>query len=344
MSWLDDARRPVPEVALALGLAGDARRGFACPACREERRDARRGAIGLRRDDAGWRCFRCDASGDAIDLASWHLGGARFRELAAPDRQAVRAWFSQDTPSRFPHPSPGECRVPVRPPRAEVEALWASSLPLATCLPDGAAPDASAVRFLRGRGFLDFAREIAEADLARLTPEASSIAWPSWWPRGRSETWRLIVRAWDSTGAPVSLHARATEEAPLRNGEPRPKQLWPRSRDGARCEASGLFFADPAGQRLLVGNAAGVRHLLLCEGLTDWLSAAAWCQRNPGDGYAVLGGVSGSFPTLAHIRLPCELDIVVGVDDDGAGDRYLAQIRVALAGRALRRLRLAVAA
>jgi len=348
MPWLDEARRPVGEVAEALGLDGDPRRGFACPACREERRDRTRFAIGLRRDGAGWRCHRCGEGGDAIDLVAWHLGGARFRDLGAEDRGRVRAWFGTAT-SDVPVPrlsSPAVVAVASRPPREEVDALWSTSLPLVSCLPGGSAPDARAARFLRGRGLLDLADAIADADLARLTPLPGGMACPTWWPAGRLALWRLVVRAWHVGGEPVSLHARAVEDRPTtRDGEPMPKQLWPGSRNGSRYDAGGLFFADPPAARLLRGDGAGIGRVLICEGLTDWLSAAAWCRRNALADVAVLGGVSGSFPALAQVRWPDQpVDIVVAVDHDAAGDRYVEQIRAALPGRSLRRLHLAGAA
>lgn len=348
MRWLDEVRRPVGEVAEALGLDGDPRRGFVCPACRAERRDRSRRAIGLRRDGAGWRCHRFGEGGDAVDLVAWHLGGARFRDLGAEDRRRVRAWFGAvpaEVPTRPPLP-PAEPASPAHPPRAEVDALWSASLPLASCLPDGVAPDARAARFLRGRGLLDLAEVIADADLARLMPPPGSITCPAWWPAGRLALWRLVVRAWTSSGGPVSLHARAVEDRPVtREGEPMPKQLWPGSRNGPRYEAGGLFFADAGARRLLRGDGFGLSRVLVCEGLTDWLSAATWCRRNRLDDVAVIGGVSGSFPALARIAWPQQpLDIVVAVDHDAAGDRYVQQIRAALPGRPLRRLDLTGAA
>lgn len=344
MLWLDEARRPVGEVAEALGLDGDVRRGFTCPVCREDHRDRRRGAVGLRRDAAGWRCHRCGEGGDAIDLVAWHLGGARFRDLGAEDRRRVRAWFGSapSEPTSWSSPKPSPAPAIQRPPRDEVDALWAAALPLASCLPGGVAPDARAARFLRGRGLLDLADAIAAADLARLMP-TGGIACPTWWPSGRLALWRLVVRAWQVGGEAVSVHARAVEDRPAtRDGEPMPKQLWPGSRGGPRYDVSGLFFADPAAQRLLRGDAFGLARVLVCEGLTDWLSAAGWCRRNGGDDVAVLGGVSGSFPALAQVRWPEQpIDVVVAIDHDAAGDRYVEQIRAALPGRRLRRLQLA---
>jgi hypothetical protein len=145
-------------------------------------------------------------------------------------------------------------------------------------------------------------------------------------------------------GEPVSLHARATDDRPVSaSGDPLPKQLWPGSSAGPSYDARGLFFADRLGQRLLRGDVAGVKTVLICEGLTDWLSAAAWHLHRDCKDVAVLGGVSGSFPALAQVSWPKHpIDIIIAVDADDAGARFLRQIRDALPGRALRRLQLTV--
>lgn len=346
MEWLESARRPVGEVALALGLQGASRGSFACPACRAERRDRRRGAAGSRPDGAGWRCHRCGAGGDCFDLVSLHLCGARFRDLSPDERRRVRAWFGAE-PATLPtgrtSPAawqPARCE-PTFPPRGEVEQLWRASLPLASCLPTGSSPDTTAARFLADRGLLPLADAVAEADLARLTPPVGTYPCPSWWPAGRLGLWRLVVRAWRPGGEAVSLHARAVVARPMNRGESLPRQLWPRGVGERRFDACGLFFADPQAQRLLRGVAADIEQVLLCEGLTDWLSAAAMLHQRQLGGVAVLGGVSGSFPALAQIRWPVHpIDLVVAVDEDAAGERYLAQVRAALPGRPLRRLRL----
>lgn len=341
MRWLDEVRLPVAEVAQRLGLDGDARRGLPCPACGVERRDRRRGAVGLRGDGQGWRCHRCGEGGDGFDLVAWRLCGRRFRDLDADGRAAVRAWFGAAEPVGVPQVEPAA----GRPPLAEVEALWRAALPLSSCLPDGAFPDTRAARFLRGRGLLDRGAIIDAADLARLAPPADRHPWPAWWPRGRSFLWRLMVRAFEPDGRLASLHARAVEERPIgREGEPMPKTLWPGARQGPRYDAGGLFFADPAALDVLRGDGGDVRRLLVCEGLTDWLSAAAWARASGQVGLGVIGGVSGSFPALAKVRLPADLDLIIAVDDDDAGRRYLDQVRRALPGRSVRRLVLGAAA
>jgi len=249
-----------------------------------------------------------------------------------------------------------------------VRALWDASLPLRSCLPGGVCPDPQAAAFVAARGLLPLLHVIDGLDLARLTPPAGATTWPGWWPAGRAARWRLLVQAVESDGQPASLHARAVVGAGADAPPPEPvaaggadrdlgagpagaaaganraappKTLWPRACGDRHFAASGLFFANPAARALLRGEAVAPPGLLLCEGLTDWLAAAAHAGAG---GWAVLGGVSGSWSALAQISLPVGLPIVVAMDPDAAGARYHAQIAAALPGRRLATLRPTVGA
>ena len=321
-----------------LGLPDRGQRGLPCPACGRERRD-RRGAVGVRRDLRGWRCFCCGVGGFPLDYAAWSLEGAAFRALPREARARLQRGLSGGGICLAERPAPAGPIPMLRPPAEEVEALWGASLPVTSCLFDGAVPDPDAEGFLRRRGLIPLLDRIVAADLARLTPPRSFPGWPEWWPKGRARFWRLIIRAFEANGRLASLHARAVVDRPERNGEPLPRQLWPRRSAGLSLDAAGLFFADPAAQRLLAGHPERVSRLLICEGLTDWLSASAHAQGIPG--LAVLGGVSGSFPALARVRWPAPMpEVIVAVDADEAGERYLDQIRDALPGCPMRRLNL----
>lgn len=324
------------EIVRRLGLP-TGRRGLPCPACGRERRD-RRGAVGMRRDLRGWRCFCCGVGGFPLDYAAWQQEGGAYLRLSREARGRVRAWAAAEGMMEAAPARPALIPL-LRPPSAQVEALWGACLPVTSCLLDGEIPDPDAEGFLRRRGLLPLLGQIVAADLARLTPPRSWARWPEWWPAGRARLWRLIVRAFEPDGRPGSLHARAVVDRPSRDGEALPRQLWPRRSAGLSLDAAGLFFADPAAQDLLAGRRTCVSRLLICEGLTDWLAAAAHAQRIPG--LAVLGGVSGSFPALARVRWPSPMpEVIAAVDADEAGERYLAQIRDALPGCPLRRLRL----
>lgn len=337
MGWVDEvATRPVAEVTAALGWGGSDRKGWPCPACRETSRGSsdKRGPVGTTRGGRGWRCHRCDAHGDALDYVALVLGMPRLRECTREQRRAIRTWCAEQgwtltptspyqvVPGWTPRPREETRPAAVRPPRAQVDALWRMSTRTDA--------DLDVVEWMEGRG-LD-PRVVADHDLARVTPSRLP-RWPAWWPGGRARTWRVVVRAWDRLGEPVSLHARAVGQPPEVNGRRLPKTLWPKGMD-----SGGLLFADAAGVRLLRGAAEGLWGLVVAEGLTDWLALAAYAATRP-PGVAVVGGTSGGWSALQGVRLPDGCDVVVAVDEDAAGDRYAVEICTALRRTEVRRLR-----
>jgi twinkle protein len=68
-----------------------------CPACSAARRGTgdRRGPVGIGADGRAWKCHRCEASGDVIDLVAYTTWSRRFRELSGDERENVRAWFQR---------------------------------------------------------------------------------------------------------------------------------------------------------------------------------------------------------------------------------------------------------
>lgn len=309
MTWQP---RTVESVARALGREGSDRLGYPCPACGEEKRDGRRGAVFVGRDGA-WRCYRCDACGDGLDYLSYTLTGRRLRETNPAQRQTVRDWCGEAVPVP-PKPAPRPARY------ADVFAFWSACGPCPSGDP-----------FLRER------RLVAPPHLARFTPE-DTTRYPEWWPAGRSKVWRLVTRGWrfdasttDADGRlvalppePVNLHGRAVVEPPLFDGR-RIKTLWAKGLDSA-----GLLFWN---QRPT--ETADV--VLVAEGLTDWLAAACWAEDRPG--VTVLGLTSGGPAGFAHVRLGDGTQLVIATDDDESGDAYAAAVAAHYPGRAIYRAR-----
>lgn len=79
-----------------------------CPACGEARRGRGdpRGPIGVSGDSRGWRCHRCGAGGDAIDLVAHKVVGESFSDCSKEQMTEVRGWFERagliDSRSRSP--------------------------------------------------------------------------------------------------------------------------------------------------------------------------------------------------------------------------------------------------
>ncbi len=347
-SWLDDVRaHPAHATAAALGLTIVADRpalgAGPCPACSAEtrhpsRRD-RRGALGFRPDGTGWRCFQCDAHGNAVDLVAfvaighkpaagnrdeWQRVRARAAEAGLCEAENVGSHVRKN-PARPtnspPRPAPPP---PRRPPAGEVAALWASCQPVTRMHPPCAGvseaardADAAMALFLARRGLSP--ADLAALDVARALPLAGEHPFPAWWPSSWAATWRLVVPAYEADGTMASLHARAVRP------DTEPKTRWP-----CGVSAAELLFADPGGLGVLRGRPQpGLEAVWLAEGLTDLLALALEAAARGGR-WAVLAGTSGGFRALVRVRWPSGVRAIVTTDHDRAGDAYAAEIRAAL--------------
>lgn len=335
MSWWRRQARTIPQVAAALGWDGSIRRGFRCPFCAAARRHPKRGdtrlPVGVVRSGGGFRCHECDAHGGWIDYLAGALFGAGYDAITPDQAAEVRRWCEGQSWETLAPAAPTD-EGDVYP--DDVDRFWARCRSVLT--------SRSGLPWMQTRGFGARLQLVAEADLARFTPRAKGD-YPSWWPLGRMTHWRLFVQAVDVHGELRSVHARAIG-SPEIDGKPAPKTLWPKHPDpDQRYSAHGLFFACTRARALLRGEETSIRVLLLVEGCTDWLSAAAWAEereRAGGAPVAVLGGVSGSWATLTELRdrLPNGLLIVAAMDQDETGEAYASTASAALSPRPVMRL------
>ena len=96
-SWIGDLKAAcdVPTMANALGMRV-LRLGTItpCPGCGAEQRGSedRRGPIGTGSDKRGWKCFRCQLTGDAIDLLTLHRAGKKGRDLNGAEWASIKTW------------------------------------------------------------------------------------------------------------------------------------------------------------------------------------------------------------------------------------------------------------
>jgi hypothetical protein len=351
-SWAEDVkRRSVAEVAVALGLEVDARRRALspCPACglarRHPKRKDPRGAVGLTPDGLGFRCFECDAHGDAVtlaalvardgsvpgrgDRAAWaevaELCASRgLCELEAGERRARMPQDRRSAPRTMvaPRPVAPLTGTPAlaRLPASEVLALWRRCAAVVE--------DAEVRTWIEGRG-LD-AELVAERELARALPKAGAL--PAWcrcagvsWREGG---YRVLVPLYGPGGRMEALHARTV--APGRE----PKAAFP-----AGASVGGLVMADALGRELLRGapppgppGRVMVAEVMVAEGVPDYLTWATQYGDADEDAPAVLGVISGSFPEIAA-AIPTGSRVYVTTHHDQAGDKYAETIRASLAGR-----------
>lgn len=334
MSWIELHRdAQVIEVAPCLGLLVSRSRGAsggscACSACGAERRHTKsgdkRGAVGIRRDGRGWRCFQCDASGDALDFVAYALTGRRLRDADADGRAKVREWFEGD-----------QGRAVVAAPVVtlplldyidtdELRALFESLIQAADV------PEVAAALWARGI-------DPAKIDLlAAVRPAgACSFSWCRTWERNGH---CLVFPLHDELGRARSARAR-------RITQEQPKSVAPYDRASA-----GLVMANPAAREMLRTGAVpsawtsrAPLRVVIAEGEIDYLVAA--CEETaPGEPYAVLGITSGAWSDAHAARIPDGSEVIIATDHDAAGDRYAAQVAASLASRNVTLLRWEAAA
>ena len=368
-TWIEDARRALLlDVAAALGLEQD-RAGRAlrpCPGCGAERRGSRdpRGPVGLTPDRGGWRCFRCGAGGDGLDLVATRLFAGRLRDLAPENVQDVRDWYAEhgwcssvttteNAQPQPPRPTTAESEAPppppapviARPPAGEVDELWS-----ACGVVDD---DAEVSAWLAYRG-LDPVK-VSDLDLARALPRAGSLpAWARCAGRPWSAGWCCVFPVYDATGALASLRARwcrllATGEAPPERLD-RPPADFPAVKSGAAAagpgSASGVVLADGLLQQLLrTGERphwwpeATPLRIVVVEGELDFLTWATRHGEAAETAPAVLGLWSGAWTSALAARIPTGCRILLRTDLDASGHHYATRVARDLADRCeLRRL------
>ena len=265
-------------------------------------------------------CFGCGAGGDVLSLVAVARGLDTRRDFPrVVELAADLAGGSLDgyrPPVRRAMPAP---RLP--PPVESVGALWAAAKPVTD--------DADLARQLLGR-CLDPAI-IEDRDLARCLPSSGTL--PKW-ARSGSQTWRdsghrLLFQLWNAEGSLSSVHARLVEKT---DGD-REKGLFPSGHS-----AKGFFLADSFARLLITkGVPSWWRQseppsVIITEGAIDFLTVGTHfgCYEYAP---AVLGILSGSWSDELAARIPTECHVVVKVDEDEAGEKYLAAIRRSLSGR-----------
>lgn len=265
-------------------------------------------------------CFACDEKGDALHLIALakHLDiVTQFREVV--EEGALIAGIELPDGSkpfrRRPRPVavPPAPAPPNYPPADEVEMLWDACHPVNRTQVNPDRRDLDVCFFLSKKGF--YPPALAELDIARVTPlPTPGVSWPSWWPASWTSSWRLVTRGYDAKGACVSLHARAVDDS-------EPKTRWPYEH-----AASGLFFANELGRKLLRRDDDRPDQVYLAEGLTDTV-AAAMTVADLGRSIGVLGISAGTASAYRDLQLSPVLRKAIVTHNDLAGDRYAAQMK-----------------
>lgn len=303
---------------------------FACPACGAEKRHSRthdhRGAVGVRRDDKGWRCFQCDERGDPVTLAAWLVSGksnldgeAGVAVLRACAERGLCTPFT-DNKQTAQKIRPRVVPLPPPPPRGfpppdKLDALWSATRPVNRTNADPHVLDVAAMFYLARRGW--FPPALAALDIVRVTPLPDAYTWPSWWRRGWTLDHRLVMRAYDAGGNVRSIHGRSITPGAT------PKTRWPSGYDAAP-----LLFADANGVAMLRGESKPAR-IVIVEGMPDTIAMALQIA-DDAPNWAVLGITNGSAPALGQVAWPHGVPVVLMLHDDDTGRKYIADARAAI--------------
>lgn len=327
-SWLEDARRVTLEGAAAeLGIERT-RDGHLspCPSCGERTRsrtDDRLGPVFVIHQGRRWKCGRCEARGDVLDLVSFAELG---RAMDSTATGYVRSWFAirgwceaaADEPVERRAPRPPPAPPPEREPAPpdQVAALWSR------CGRVSDAPEVAA--WLRSRA-LDPAL-VEERDLVRVLPRTGALPpWAGHW-RGPRHLCPVMVPLWGASGELVGLQGRRVDDQ-----QPKAVTAFNVRRVG--------IYADPVGRALLQ---EGDRPrwwqgalVIIAEGEPDFLT---WATRypDPPQAPAVLGiPGSGGWSAEVAARVPSGVTVIIRTHVDGqrqnyAGQRYAGQIAESL--------------
>jgi hypothetical protein len=255
-----------------------------------------------------FRCFGCDATGDALDLIGIVTATPRtaFRELLVVAAELAGLGAIADEirggrpdpqrPPMQPLPPP----APAKPylDEAVVRETWARSSLVSV--------DRDVSRYLVARRLdpeLVAARGLAKV-LDAPAPEWATYGRQSWLQTGH----RMIFRVFDAWGV-----ARGVRACRVVDGES-PKRL-----PATGYRAGELVLANRAAWAMLRGDAPP--EILIAEGETDWLTLATVKPDLP-----VLGIGSGAWTKDFADAIPADSDVYVYTDPDDAGERYAAKI------------------
>lgn len=271
------------------------------------------------------KCFSCGATGDALSLIAAVHGLDLRADFPAVLGEAARLVGVTLEASRRPFPS-ADVGPLTYPEASEVAALWEEAYPLEA--------DDEARAYLEGRAVDPGAVDLY--DLARVVqPWASAPSWARCRGKSWTSTHRLILPVIDHLGAMRSL--RAWRVSPQLAGDDTPKRVAPAGKASA-----GLVLACPTARRMLATGQApswasegALFDVIIAEGEPDFLTWASRVSDADETPPAVLGIGAGAWCEAIAARIPDGSRVIIRTHQDPSGDRYAAEIRASLAGRAL---------
>ncbi len=323
--WHEEAHRvDLLQVAAELGIERTRDGRLApCPACGEKTRsrtDPREGPVFVISQGRRWKCGRCSARGDTLDLVATVLrGGVCDAEAAIEVRGwfAARGWCPPDPegprPERVAVRAGSVVSLPQREPapKEEVDELWERC--------EGVTASTTASDWLRSRS-LD-PHLVEERDLCRVLPSGALPSWAAHW--GSKYPCPLLIPLYGPSGELVGVQGRRVDSE-------RPKSVA-----AAGVRRVGVY-ADSTGIALLRWGARPAwwqgSAVVIAEGEPDYLT---WATRYPDhettEAPAVFGFPgAGAWTEAESARLPAGLTVAIRAHRDEAGSKYSSRIAKSL--------------
>ena len=312
--WYDEAQaQDIQAVAKQLGMEtkqGSNDRYGPCPACGENEAGANDSRPPIRfsktkNKNDRWYCQHCERMGNVFDLVSFQLHGCAAIDL--PRFGVLREFFTSDTIYEIK-------KQPVRkkeftyPPTAEVKAILDASEPLCN-ITDKKIIDWTERRGLNIRRLKSGPRLLSkDFDYSSLTKVPVKSGSTPWYPKSWATKYPVILPLVDYRGNLKSILGRAISSKVKR-----------KSSNPIYYTTSNLFFVNKLAWEFLRGETRPAT-IWVVEGEMDFMSISQH------DDIPVIGIRSGAIEHILKMPWHITQTVVIGTDNDEAGNKYAKQV------------------
>ena len=309
--WYEEAQmQSIQAVAQQLGMESKNDRYGPCPVCgsskggEHDTRPPLRFSKTKKKNDR-WYCQNCDTMGNVFDLVSYQLHDCAAGEL--PQFSILREFFTSDTIHQIKK-KPIKKKEFRYPPTNEVKAILDASEPL--CITE----NKRVIAWTKRRG-LDIKRLKngprvlnKDFDYGSLTQVPVKSGSTSWFPHAWATTYPVILPLVDYRGNLKSILGRAIS--------PRVKR---KSSNPIYYTTSNLFFVNKPAWEFLRGETRPAT-IWIVEGEMDFMSISQH------DDIPVIGIRSGAIEHILKMPWHITQTVVIGTDNDNAGNKYAKQV------------------
>lgn len=310
--WYDQAQeQDITAVAQQLGMKNVGTRYGPCPACgsfrseKDRRPPIRFSKTNSKPERDRWFCNCCSTMGNVFDLVSHALHNCAASDL--PRFSLLREFFSTETLFEIKQ-KPVVRTEPSYPPVDEVKAIVDAATPL-YMIENKRVLTWAEKRGLDIRKLKNGPRLLSRSfDYDGLTqvPVRSSSA--CWFPKAWAEKYPIIIPLVDYRGNLRSIYGRSITTA-----------VRPKCRAPIHYTTKNLFFVNKLAWEFLRGQTRPAA-IWIVEGEMDYMSILQH------DDIPVIGIRSGAIEHLMMMPWHITQTVVIGTDNDHAGNKYARQI------------------